>query len=139
MNTARPITVLSLAAIMAATVAAPAFAQKMRTEGPQDLDPVMAWADRAPARNQFVLDSDQDVELIRFSTPRDIEICIPRSRQASVDSSKAVSVKVSWDNNTGVIAPGNCMSFDARSVKVRASGPIGDDAQLVGSFRVLHH
>ncbi len=119
--------------------ALPASAQKMRMEGPGPDDPVMQMAQHDGPRNQFTLYSMEDTELIRFSSPRDIELCVgmPNAKDA-MDARKAVGLTVSWDGQTGSIAPGNCMSFDAKKVKVKPSAPLGDDEMITGRFRVIH-
>jgi len=130
---------ISTVTVMLTVASGPVAAQTMRTEGPPSFDPLMQWADQLMPRNEFVLNSDKDIELIRYKTPRDIEICIARGNPNSVSGTlKTVPVQVSWDNDTGVIWPGNCLSFDAKSVKVRAAAPLPNDAELVGSFKVIH-
>lgn len=120
-----------------AMLAVPASAQQMRTEGPPAWSPVMQWADAMLPRNQFVLNNDRDVELVRFSSPRDVELCVARpDKAAGID--KSVSVQVTWDGNKGTVTPGNCLSFDARSVKVKMLGQLPQNLDLMGSFRVIH-
>lgn len=120
-------------------VAAPAAAQTMRTEGPPPSDPVMQMADWMLPHNEFALNSDRNVELIRYKTVRDIEICIARPDPNSVFGARtAVPVQVQWDNDTGMIWPGNCLSFDAKQVEVKAAEPLPDDTELLGTFRVIH-
>ena len=130
---------LSAAAAMFAGAVGPAAAQTMRTEGPPPNDPVVLWADQMMPRHEFALNSDQEIELIRYKTPRDIDICIARPDPDSVVSTrKAVPVTVKWDGNVGEIWPGNCLSFDAKSVKIRPAAPLPGDGQLIGTFRVIH-
>lgn len=130
---------LAAGAALFASVAVPVAAQTMRTEGPQPDDPIMQWADQMLPRNEFVLNSDQDVELIRFKTPRDIEICIGRPDPNAIGGTrKAVPVQVKWDNDVGVIWPGNCLSFDAKQVKVKMAAPLPQDDELIGTFKVIH-
>ena len=130
---------LAAATAMLVGAAGPVAAETMRTEGPMPDDPVLQWADMMMPRNQFVLNSDQDVELVRYKTPRDIEICAARPDPDSVDgTSKTVPLQVSWDNDVGLIFPGNCLSFDAKQVKIRPASPLPADTELVGTVKVIH-
>ena len=140
MNTGeKTILTMSAAALMVAGAAAPAIAETMRTEGPMPDDPLSLMAHMEMAPNRFVLDSQQDTELVRFKTPHDIDICIAKADPNTVFGTKrAVPVTVKWDNDVGVIRPGNCMSFDAKSVKLRPAAPLPSDAELEGSYRVTH-
>lgn len=138
-TTGKTILSVSAATAMFAGLIAPAVAETARTEGPPPVDPIMEWADQLLPRNEFVLNSDQDVELVRFKTPRDIDICIARPDPNTVfGTRKAVPVQVKWDNDIGVIWPGNCLSLDAKSVKIRPASPLPNDAELNGAFRVHH-
>lgn len=131
---------LSLGAVMFLAAGGPAAAETMRTEGLPPFDPLLAWAEQLLPRNQFELNSDQNMELIRFTTPRDVEVCVKRSDPDDVDGRvKAVPVTVTWDNQVGTVTPGNCLSFDAKSVKVRPAGELSQDESLLGTFRVAHH
>lgn len=129
---------LLLAGATLALLAEPAAAQQMRTEGPPAQSALMQWADATLPRNQFVLNSDKDVELVRFSSPRDIELCVAQpDKAAGVD--RSVAVQATWDGNKGTIQPGNCLSFDASRVTVKMLGQLPQDLDLMGSFRVIHH
>jgi len=112
----------------------------MRTEGPTPLDPIEMWAAQMIPQDQFLLYSNKDTELIRYKTPRDTEICVSRTDPRDLeDASKAIPVQVAWDNDVSTISPGNCMSFDARSVKIRPASPLPDGDEIMGTFRVMHH
>tara|TARA_A100001391_G_scaffold119169_4_gene81033 strand:+ start:31514 stop:31930 length:417 start_codon:yes stop_codon:yes gene_type:complete len=128
---------LSIAAAVLAGAAGPALAQTEQLEGPRPDDPLIA--DAILPHNQFAIYNDQEVELIRYKTVRDVEICIARPDPDTVFGTKtAVPVEVQWDNDTGEIWPGNCLSFDAKQVKVRAAQPLPDDTELLGTFKVIH-
>lgn len=137
--TGKAILTLSAATAMLAGAVAPALARTTETEGPPPMDPFMQWAQQWIPSNQFVLNSQQDVELIRYKTPRDVDICVSRADPNTVfGTKKAVPVQVMWDNNAGMVWPGNCLSFDAKSVKIRPADPLPNNAELTGTFRVSH-
>jgi hypothetical protein len=126
-------------AAMSAGFTTQAFAQTERTEGPPPTDPLMAWSEDMMPHNKFALNSDRNIELIRYSTPRDVEICIGKPDPDSVfGTRKAVPVKVMWDKQEAEIQPGNCMSFDAKQVKVQPASALPDDSELIGTFKVIH-
>ena len=128
---------LSVLAALFSASAAPLMAQTMRTKGPPPDDPVLQLAQWSMPRNQFVLNSQEDVEIVRYTTPHDVEVCINRP-DANNGVRKAVPVQVKWDNNTSVVQPGNCLSFDAKLVKVKMSAPLPESEDLFGTFRVIH-
>lgn len=140
MNTTRKVLIaLTGSAAALAMAAAPAFAETAVTEGPPPSDPIMQLAQDMMPRNQFVLDSQENIELLRYKSVRDVEICIARPDPDAIDgTSKTVPVEVDWDNDTGIIFPGNCMSFDAMKVKVRPAAPLPPDTELLGTFKVIH-
>ena len=130
---------LAAASAILLGAAGPAAAETMRTEGPMPSDPLMSWADQMLPRNEFALTSDQDIELVRFTTPRDIEICAARSNPDSIDGNvNTVPIQVSWDSDVGTIWPGNCLAFDAKQVKIKPAGPLPDNSELIGTVRVIH-
>ncbi len=130
---------LILAGIMGASMIGAGVAQAatLREEGPRPFDPVLSMAERMAPRNEFFLDSNEDVELIRFTTPRDNDLCVPRTTydKSLQGRRQKNALKVTWDNNTAVVKPGHCLSFDAKSVKVRPADPLGNDEELVGTIR----
>ncbi len=135
-------TLLSMPAIALCFAASSAtYSQEITMEGPPSGDPIIDYGNRMRRLahpNEFVLTSDLDVELIRFTDPRDVEICIGRPDPNKVgDAKKAVAVNVKWDDKSSVIQPGNCMSFDAKTLKVKAAEPLPDDTEISGRFRVI--
>ncbi len=92
----RKILRLSASTALIISVSAPLAAETLRTEGPPPDDPVMQWADALLPRNEFVLNSDQDVELIRYKTPRDIEICIGRADPGAIEAGKLLDAVIIW-------------------------------------------
>lgn len=130
--TAAVVSVASLAA------AAPLAAQKMTNEGLPPSDPLMAEAQWNAPRNTFFLNGERDVELIRFKRPHDIEICAGKpNRDAAGAARRGYPIQVSWDSDVSVIAPGNCLTFDAMRVKVKPAGELPQSIELVGTVKVL--
>ena len=127
-----------LSAALAANVAAQAATATITQNGPVPDDPLMDLADRMTMRNQFVLTSQADVDLVRFRQPHVISICVPHVKPGNLaDASHAVGVIVSWDGDTQTVAPGSCFMLDARKLSVRPAGPLGGNITLSGNIRVL--
>ncbi len=132
---------LSRATLLVATIASAmllgtqANAQKAYDKFPPN-DPVLQWAEQDAGPNHFFINSDQDVEVIRYKTPRDIQLCASRGRPDDSGVIKGYALKVSWDNDTAIILPGNCFAFDAQAVKVRSATHVPDNTVLEGTFRV---
>lgn len=121
------------------TLAGPVAAQTTRTAGPPPSDPVMAWAERLMPANKFLLNSMEDVELIRYKTPRDFELCNAGPDSSQIDSaSRTVPLLITWDGETAMVAPGNCFATEAMSVKVRPAQALPEGVDLVGTFHVSH-
>ena len=85
---------------------------------------------------QFILNGDRDVELVRFSKPHDMTVCLPyrmnvKGRPA-LQGAESYPIIISWDNDTGEIWPGNCLAFDAARVKVSPSPDMPKSAHVVG-------
>jgi len=123
------------AAVLLATGAAEAK-PRLENEGLPPMDPIMALAQASAPSNEFFLNSQDDVELIRFTKPHDNTICVPRVRSDWVDGrTQSIGVIVSFDNVKATINPGNCLSFDAKSVRVKPAGQVPQDEDLVGTIR----
>lgn len=126
----------SVAIAAVALVTTNAAAQEFVSRGPQPDDPIMQLAEQLAPRNQFFIDSNQNVEVIRFKTARDVEICADRARHDVGSASRGYPIKVNWDDQNAIIAPGNCMAFDSQRVSVSAASRLPQDVVLTGSFRV---
>jgi hypothetical protein len=121
------------------TVLAPASAEKLVNEGLPPSDPLIAWGQELAPRNKFFLNSDQDVELVRFKRAHDIELCAARPDPDAIGSARhGYPIMVTWDQDTGIIAPGNCLSFEAQRVKIRPASPLPQSVELTGTVRVIH-
>lgn len=126
---------ISIALASAFTTTAVMAAPKMEHEGLPPMDPVLAYAQQLAPRDSFFLNSDRDIELVRFSSMRDHTICVPRSARGVDAPRQNIGVKVSWDGNEATVEPGHCFSFDAKKVSVTPAGPLPDDVDLVGTIR----
>jgi len=131
-------TVIASVAIGIIGMNLPAQAQTLRREGPPATDPIIAWAQQMAPRDEFFINSNEDVELIRFKTDRDNTVCVPRNtRLKRLDGEpQNYALKVMWGKkNKAIIKPGKCLSFDAKTIKVRVDGRMPQDVTLVGSIR----
>ena len=127
--------VVSVAALGAA---APLAAQKLTNEGLPPADPLMQEAQWDAPRNTFFLNGDRDVELIRFKRLHDIEICAGKPNRDAVGAARrGYPIQVSWDSDVSVIAPGNCLTFDAMRVTVKPASALPQSIELVGTVKVL--
>jgi hypothetical protein len=131
---------ISTGAAMLLATAAPVAAATLHTEGPPPMDPMAMWVNEMMPRDDFLLYSNRETELVRYKTPRDTEVCVARVKPNGLeDPRKATPVRVTWDNDVSTVYPGNCMSFDAKSVKIRPASPLNQDEVISGTFRVTHH
>lgn len=130
---------VSAAGVLATVAgAAPAFAERLENRGADLDDPLTLMAEQALPKNQFMLDSSSDVELVRFKKPHDLELCNAQSDPDSVDGTRHnYAIQAAWDNDVAVIMPGNCLSFDAQRLKVKAAGALPDNVILTGTVRVV--
>ncbi len=131
-------TPLLIAATAAALLAGvPACAQKLISEGAPPSDPVLEWSEQLAPRNRFFINNNEDVEVVRFKTPHDVELCAGAGHVTAEGPIRGYALLATWDAQTATINPGNCLAFDARSVKVRAATNLPQDIVLTGSFRVV--
>lgn len=116
-------------------LAAPALAQDPIAEGPAPADPVLADAERYAEPN-FFLNDNQDRELIRYSSPRNLQICAASAKvKRDGRPGRGYPLQVTYDSTTAVVSPGTCLSFEAKRVQVRAASPLPDNMILEGSLR----
>ncbi len=131
-------TVIASVAIGIIGMSLPVQAQTLRREGPPASDPIIAWGQQMAPRDEFFINSDENVELIRFKTERDNTICVPRNTRLNHLEGKPqnYALKVMWGkNNKAIIKPGKCLSFDAKTIKIRVDGKMPQDVTLMGSIR----
>lgn len=119
-------------------VAGPAYAERLENRGADLDDPISLLAEENLPRNQFMLDSSSDVELVRFKKPHDLELCNARPDPDAVYGTRhGYAIQASWDNDVAIIMPGNCLAFDAQRLKVKAAGSLPDNVILTGTVRVI--
>lgn len=125
----------AIAVAVVAGLSASAQAEKMRTEGPPPSSALMQLGQFDAPRDEFFLNSDENVELIRFTSKRDNKICVPRVNHDRIDAAKKeIPLKVMWDGNNAIIQPGQCLSFDAKSVKVKPATALPEGVELLGTI-----
>ena len=112
----------SSAALCAAAflLAAPAAAQQLRTEGPPATPGDIGLLTRLYAPpDSFWLAGDHNRELIRYSHPHAVRLCLPQpTRMGEATHGYALSVR--WNpNHRATLSPGNCLHFDATHVSMR--------------------
>lgn len=123
-------------ALLACLAAMPAQAQRFSSKGPVPDDPVIAGSEQDAGPSHFFINDERDVEIIRFRTPRDVEMCAGPAKRDEDGLLHQFPIKVSWDTQTAVITAGNCLSFDAQRVTVRSAARLPEDMVLEGTYRV---
>ncbi|MGE3745510.1 MAG: hypothetical protein AB7G25_07360 [Sphingomonadaceae bacterium] len=120
----------AIAAAVITGMVAPAVAQ--HTEG--DAASVIGqWGRRMAPPGTFWLDSNDDREVIRYTTPRDVRLCLPEPEGVGA-ADQGHSLRVTWDStNNAILYPGNCLFFDARQVTVKPASNIPSGVTLRGS------
>ncbi len=85
---------------------------------------------------QFVLNGDSDVELVRFSTPHDMLVCLPPRMDVhgrpDLQGPELYPIVIAWDDEVGEVWPGDCLGFDAAKVTVRPSPAMPSGDHVVG-------
>ena len=126
-RTIRPVAggmVLAAAAVM---VSAPATAQ--RTEGDANTPPVQR-ARMVAEPGTFWLDSMDDREVVRYTTVRDVTLCLPRPEGVGA-AEQGIPITVTWDrSNSATLYPGNCLFFDAMRVTLKPAAPLPSGVTL---------
>jgi len=125
--------ILMIAATAAMTTAIP-------TASAQDIEgdatsPVTQWGRMLAEPGTFWLDSNDDVEIIRYTTPRDVSLCL--SKPSGVGAAdKGYPLRITWDNQFSVVLkPGNCFFFDAKMVKVKPAADLPSGVVLTGKIQ----
>ncbi|MFN3522503.1 MAG: hypothetical protein ACK4YQ_09655 [Phenylobacterium sp.] len=96
-------------------------------------DPLVRRGQLSAPPGEFYLNSQDAREIIHYSSPRDVRLCLPRRTDASAPPAKDVPLKITWDDATAVLAPGNCLFFDASRVSVSPAAPLPSGVSLHGS------
>ncbi len=128
-----------VAAATICAIAPPALAQHVEGDAQS---PVTQWGRELAEPGTFWLDSNDDREIIRYTTPRDVSLCLPRPKGVNAPD-HGFPLRVTWDRtNTVILYPGNCLFFDARQVTVRPATNLPRDVVLTGRVeteRALQH
>ena len=130
-------TLFAGAALTLALAAAPAGAQKLTNTGIPVEDPLLEESEWDARPGQFFINNNEEVEVIRFKTVHDMQTCAGAAHRTADGRVRGYAIKVSWDAESAVVQPGNCLAFDAKVVKVRAASPLPDDIILTGAIKVL--
>lgn len=129
-----PVKSISLAAAGALCLAAaPAVAQ--HTEG-DALSRLGQYARMNAAPGTFWLDGNEDREIIRYTSPRDVQLCLPRPSGIGA-AEQGYAVRVTWDGaSEAILYPGNCLFFDASRVSLSPAEDIPDDVTIQGRVEI---
>lgn len=113
----------------AALAVTPAIAQDVEGDANSSL---VQWGRMMAEPGTFWLDSMDDTELIRYTTSRDVSLCLPEPRGVNA-AQQGIPLQITWDNQySAVLRPGNCFFFDARTVKVKPAAPLPSGVTLSG-------
>jgi hypothetical protein len=93
----------------------------------QSVDPVMRMGEDP---DKFYLYDQSDVKVLEYNTPRDVRVCNDTRRHH-------VPLAVNHDGEITKVRPGDCFSFEAKTVTLHAAEPLGSDLDLSGT--VEHH
>lgn len=118
-------------AVISAAALAPISAPAQHLEGDTS-DPIMRWGRMMAEPGTFWLDSNDDREIIRYTQPRDVRLCLPRPKGVN-SAEEGRAIKVTWDQvNTALLMPGNCLFFDAKRVKLKPAESLPSGVTLTG-------
>lgn len=121
----------ALVLAVASAVAAPGPVWAQRMEG-DALSPTERWGRMRAEPGTFWLDGNEDREIIRYSTPRDVRLCLPRAKGVGA-ADRAYPITVTWDGTTrATLYPGNCLFFDARQVTLKPAAELPRGVTLTG-------
>ena len=119
----------AITGLAVALTATPAFAQDVDGDANSTL---VQWGRMNAPPGSFWLDSNDDVEVIRYTTPRDVSLCLPEPSGVFA-AQQGYPLTISWDDtNTAVLRPGNCLFFDARVVRIKPTNPLPSGVTLSG-------
>ncbi|WP_156500597.1 hypothetical protein [Croceicoccus bisphenolivorans] len=125
-------TMATLFATAAMTVAPSAQAQHVEGDA---RSPVVQWGRMMAEPGTFWLDSMDDREVIRYTTARDVSLCLPRPDGVAA-ADKGYPIQVTWDGtNTATLYPGNCLYFDAKRVSLKPARALEPGVTLTGKVQ----
>lgn len=112
------------AGVIGMAVAGAAFAQPA--------SPVVRWAQMTSGPGEFYLNSQEEREVVRYTTPRDVRLCLPMGDPGVGRDVPETPLRVAWDGSEVVLHPGNCLFFDARRVMVSPAAALPQGAVIHG-------
>lgn len=99
-------------------------------EGP--VSPLGRYARGLAEPGTFWLDTNDDREIIRYTTSRDVRLCLPRPEGVG-SADRGFPLIVTWDQTNKVtLQPGNCLYFDAKRVSVKPATALPSGVTLEG-------
>lgn len=126
------ISLASIGVAAMAFVSMPAQAQQIEGDA---RSPVVQWGRMLAEPGTFWLDNMEDREIIRYTSSRDVTLCLPRPE--GVDAAdRGIPLTVTWDRqNTATVYPGNCLFFDAMRVTLKPAAPLPSGVTLSGQLQ----
>lgn len=79
---------------------------------------------------EFTVNSNADVEVVNFKSPRDVRLCLPDTRHV-------VPLEIEYDDRKTVLQPGNCTVVEAKEVAISTAGDLKDGWALHGTFETV--
>jgi hypothetical protein len=135
-NASRLVRASLLIAPALAAIAVPATAQNLTSEGPAAPDPIMQESEWNAAKNQFFVNSNEDRELISFSSPHNLQLCAANAHRTALGRRvRGYPIKVTYDAQSTVVRPGSCSSFQAQRVTVAPASQLPQNVILSGMIR----
>lgn len=121
----------TLVIALASALAVPGAASAQQVEG-DALSATERWGRMRAEPGTFWLDGNEDREIIRYTTPRDVRLCLPRAKGVGA-ADRAYPITVTWDGTTrATLYPGNCLFFDARQVVLKPATELPRGVTLTG-------
>lgn len=122
----------------------PVSKEHMRRIGAPDMGPLEQNARYYTQEGTFLLTNNQQQEIAFFSSPRAMEVCLFRSREAKHPSgfgghapsprSENVPLQVSWRGRSKAVYPGDCLHFNAARVRIAPAAHLAQQDSLRGSI-----
>ena len=122
--------------IATALIGTQATAERLISKGPPPEDPLVLEGEWAAGPNHFFINSNENVELVRFKKPHQIEMCAKGSHAAGGRAARGYPISVQWNDQTATIAPGVCLHLEAAKVTVRAASTVPQSAALEGTVTI---
>ncbi|MBI1200399.1 MAG: hypothetical protein GC203_21270 [Phenylobacterium sp.] len=104
------------------------------TAAAQVTDPVVRYGQRLADPGEFYLNTEDAREVVRYSSPRDVRLCLPRNAGVDQRAVEDVPVTVAWGGYRATLYPGNCLYFDAQRVMVSPAKPLPNGQTIHGTI-----